>query len=133
MSDVDISPEHNEYRLLGTRAHLDSATGNGRLKVYTAPKPAPGGAPGAATLLVTITLTKPAGAIDGGLLILEAFNPYDLAVATGDAAWGRLENGDGVWNTDLTAGAAGSGKPIQFDNVSMFAGGKVSPTVMAVG
>lgn len=131
MSDVAISPEHNEYRLLGTLAHLDSATGNARLKIYTAPQPAPGGSP--TTLLVTVTLTKPAGALDGGVLVLEALNPYDLAVATGDAAWGRLENGDGEWSSDLTVGAAGSGKPIQFDDVEMFAGGKVSPTLMAVG
>lgn len=131
MSDVAISPDHNEYRLLGTLAHLDSATGNARLKVFSGVQPAPGGSP--TTLLVTVPLTKPAGAIVAGVLLLQALNDFDLAVATGVATWARLENGDGEWNSDLAVGAAGSGKPVQFDNVSLLAGGKVSPTLMALG
>ena len=131
MADIEISSAHNNYRLLGSLAHLDLGAGNASLKLYGGVQPAPGVA--ATSPLATVGLTKPAGSIVSNALALTAASAFVLASGSGAVTWGRLENGNGDWNSDLAAGATGSGKPVQLDDVLLFAGGKVAPTTMLVG
>ena len=67
---VAITVEHNEARLAGTLAFLDSGTNPARLRIYGGTRPATPATTPASAMLVEIRLTKPAGTIAGGLLTL---------------------------------------------------------------
>ena len=65
---VAITQEHNEARLAGTLSFLDAGSNPARLRIYGGARPPNPAATPTSAMLVEIALTKPAGAIAGGLL-----------------------------------------------------------------
>jgi hypothetical protein len=96
MTDIlDISDAHNEARLAGTMVYADTGAANSSIAFYDTVQPARGAAPGG-NPVVTITLTKPCGAITGGVLALtQADATGDMVTAAGSVLWGRWVNGNG--------------------------------------
>ena len=105
-----ISPAHANARLQGTMAFADSGAQNARIRLYATARPATAGDP-LATPLVEITLTKPCGEIDAGVLTLVQADPGgDLIAETGAALWARWINGDEMLIADgSVTDAAGDG------------------------
>lgn len=112
---------------------LDAGAGNGTLKIYTAPQPAgANNPPGAATLLGTLTFSKPsAPAAAGGILTFNAIPQAD-AVATGTAAWARLADSAGNTVLDCDITNTGGGGTIQLNTVSIVAGGPIAVTSFTI-
>ena len=105
-----ISAAHNAARLQGTLAFADAGVQSARIRLYASARPATGGDP-LATPLVEITLAKPCGAIDAGVLTLvQAEAGGDLIAQTGAALWARWVNGDEIHVADgSVSDAAGDG------------------------
>jgi hypothetical protein len=102
------------------------------LKLYTTPRPATGGAVGAATLLATLGFDKDGGASVGaalnGVITFNTMSADTSADANGTAIWARILDGDGAFVMDLSVGAAGSGADLIMNNVEVVANGEVSIT-----
>lgn len=122
MTDPYISQEHNDFRLLGTLAHLDTGPGKATLEIYDDEQPEGGGA--APSPLVTFTLTKPSGAVADHKLTLEA-EAVPLVMRSGTATWGRLKTASGALNMDVTVSAVGGPGHVWLDNLDLLAGGSV--------
>ena len=105
-----ISAAHANARLQGTMVFADSGAQNARIRLYGTARPATG-EDALATPLVEITLTKPCGAIDTGVLTLVQADPGgDLIAETGTALWARWVNGDEMLIADgSVTDAAGDG------------------------
>ncbi len=105
-----ISAAHNNARLQGTVAFADTGAQNSRIRLYATARPATGG-DALATPLVEITLAKPCGVIDAGVLtLIQADAGGDLIAETGTALWARWVNGDEMHVADGSASdAAGDG------------------------
>lgn len=119
---VWISQLHNEDRLAGTLNNLSRGPNPARIKFFTAPRPAGGGA--ATTLLATVTLDDPAGTVSNNKLVLSP--PADALVqVAGTAAWARIEDGNGVASMDVdVSDMAGNGE-IKLETVNLLAGGGI--------
>lgn len=93
--------------LVGLMSFMDAGS---KFKVYGGTKPGAGGAE--TSLLAVAALAYPQGTVSGGVLTLAQADPQgDIAVATGVAAWGRLEAADGTWIEDFTvSGPSGDGQ-----------------------
>jgi hypothetical protein len=119
---VWISQLHNEDRLAGTLNNLSRGSNPARIKFFTAPRPAGGGA--ATTLLATVTLDDPAGTVSNNKLVLSP--PADALVqVAGTAAWARIEDGNGVASMDVdVSDMAGNGE-IKLETVNLLAGGGI--------
>jgi len=117
-------------------AQLDALTtfaGNsGKLRIYTATRPATGAAIGGATLLAELTCNATfAPAATGGVLTLNAIAQDASADATGTAAWFRLWKSDGT--TAVLDGDVGtSGSDLNLNSVSITVGGTVSVTSFVI-
>lgn len=87
---------------------ITSAVGsNGLVRLYTATRPATGGA--ATTLLAELTCsTTFAPAASSGTLTANAITQDSSANATGTATWGRLATSGGVQVADFDVGTSGS-------------------------
>lgn len=118
-----ISTEHNEARLTGTRDFLDLGSNPAKLRLYNGTRPANGGP--VTTLLAEIKLDKPCGTVADGMLTLTSADT-PLCLATGEATWGRIVNGNGTFAQDgnVSTVEAGTGE-IQLDDVNLLAGGRV--------
>jgi hypothetical protein len=105
-----ISAAHNAARLQGTLGFADAGAQNARIRLYATVRPVTGGDAIAAPL-VEITLAKPCGAIDAGVLTLvQADAGGDLIAQTGTALWARWVNGDEMHVADgSVSDAAGEG------------------------
>ena len=105
-----ISAAHNAARLQGTLAFADTGAQNSRIRLYATARPATGGDP-LASPLVEITLAKPCGAINAGVLTLVQTDAGgDLIAETGTALWARWVNGDEMHVADgSVSDAAGDG------------------------
>ena len=105
-----ISAAHNAARLQGTLGFADAGAQNARIRLYATVRPVTGGDAIAAPL-VEITLAKPCGAIDAGVLTLvQAEAGGDLIAQTGTALWARWVNGDEILIADgSVSDAAGDG------------------------
>lgn len=134
---MDYSSAVISDRLQALTRRLDSDPAlPGRLRIFSAPKPSPGGLPGAATELATLSFPKPSlQGVVGKVLTLLA-PPTTLIGATGDAFWGRLEAGSGEWVGDGLVGLIEDGvvtQPGDFlivgDSVRLFAGGELTVLV----
>lgn len=119
---MQISPEHNEYRLQGTANFLALGATNAVLQIFDGPAPAFGDTP-AGNKLVEITLAEPVGTISGGLLTL---TPTDevLIATTGTATFARIRNGNGNLAVDglTVSDLAGAGN-IKLQSTTLYAGG----------
>jgi hypothetical protein len=118
---VSISQAHNEARLNGTLAFLDTGSAHARIRIYDGTRPAPNGS--ATTLLVEIALDKPSGSVANNQLTL-ASSDLPLNSNNGTATWARIINGNGDWVMDCdVSDQAGSGE-IKLTQVQLYAGGK---------
>lgn len=118
---IEISTELNEYRLNGVIAFLALGAENAKVHVYDGERPPLGGPP-AGHRLASILLVEPIGTVADGLLIL-APTPEVMILASGEAAWARIVNGDGAlaWDCDVSD-LNGSGE-LRLPSTTLYAGG----------
>ena len=121
---VTISVAHNEARLAGTLANLNSGPGPGYIDLYTAPRPASGAAITTQAKLARITLADPAGTITPGSNTLTLTQAADsLFLLDGDAVWARGCASDNAHSFDCDVSAVGGLGQIKFANITVLAGG----------
>ncbi len=100
---ITITTAHNDARLGGTLAYLDTGTGNAAVRIYGGTRPAtPADVPTSA-MLVQVGLTKPAGSVAAGVLTLTQLED-GLIAETGIATWARVVNGNGDTAFDCDCG-----------------------------
>lgn len=119
-----LSLAARQARLLALRSLLDG----GSMRVYPNAPPATPDSATTETLLSTVVLATPAGAIgvSGVLATLTLTTPQvDSVDATGVIGWVRFVDSTGAGVMDLQAGAVGSGMPVIFTNLQVYAGGEV--------
>lgn len=118
-----------DARLQAFSNKLDDAAGQGRLKVYTSPKPATGGAVGGATLLFTAIFPNPSMDNTTGA-VLTLFNPPPLyTVADGVALWARFTTQAGVFIADCDCTVTAGTGPVKLSSLTIYNGGLVTITL----
>lgn len=86
-TELTISVAHNDARLAATIAFADTGPNNSRIDFYSADE----------TLLVSVVLAKPCGAISSGVLRLASPNlSGDLIMASGIATHANWVSGSGA-------------------------------------
>jgi hypothetical protein len=120
---VTLSVAVRNARLAAVAAALDAAAEGGLLRLYTAPRPAPGEALVEQVMLAEVRLAKPCTVSLAGGVLAFAPLPRALCVRSGQAAWARLLDGDGRMVMDLDAGLPGSDAELQLDRLELLAGG----------
>lgn len=118
-------------RLTAFRDRLDAGNSPGQLLIYTGPKPTPGNALSSQVLLGTITFLKPSGTVAGSVFTFAA-PPDVLVVASGLAAWGRFQDGEGFWVGDATVELIDSGAFIQVDRLDWVQGSKIGVSLASI-
>ena len=119
---IAITLAHNEARLAGTLAFLDTGPQPARLRIYGGVRPpGPDDVP-SSEMLVEIRLTKPAGKIAEGLLTLSQ-EEDGLIRATGTATWARLVNGDEVTALDLDCSGTDGNGDVKLASTTLYLGG----------
>jgi len=128
---VAITVAHNEARLAGTLAFLDTGS-NACVRIYGGTRAATvNDAPGSA-MLVEVTLTKPAGTIaDNKLTMTQAQD--GTAINNGTATWARIVNGNGATVMDVDCTDANGSGEVKLPSVQIFAGGDTKITSAQVG
>lgn len=97
----------------------------GTIKIYTTDRPGSADtAISTQTLLVTFTLTNPAGTVSNGVFTGSTISSAMVA-ANGTAAWARIADSNGVTICDGDVGLD-SGSLVQLDNLSLVEGGYCS-------
>jgi hypothetical protein len=129
---IGVTQQHNEYRLAGTLAHLDSGTGPARLQVYEGTRPGAAGGTPAGSLLVEITLTQPAGVVAAGQLALTQAED-GLIATSGTATWGRFVNGDGQACFDADVNDGINNGEIEMASRQLYAGGDAKMLSVVLG
>ena len=121
-----ISTEHNNHLLAATIEFADTGAANSRIRLYDA----------ANTLLVTMTLAKPCGAVvDDALVLEQAALGGDMITTSGAAATGVWVNGDDdVVATGTVSDEAGDGdfKVAGTTGTMLYAGGRAILGVTAL-
>ena len=119
-------------RLHGLREDLDA--GGAQIEFYTGTPPSEPDLAAAETLLATMALAAPCGALGQvgatqtarSLATLTLTVPQTvLAVASGVIGWLRLTNGAEQGFIDLPVGLVGSGAPALVNAVQVFTGGEI--------
>ena len=111
-------------RMEAIKTAIDAGAGPGTIKFYTTPLPATTGAAiSTQTLLGTLTLSDPCGSVTGGVLTFSAISDDISADATGTIAFGRIQDSDGTFVLDGTAGT--SGAVFIFNTVAAVSGGVI--------
>lgn len=121
---IEISPQHNEARLLGTLAFLDAGAANATISIYATARPV-GGADPLGTPLATLTLSRPCATLIGGVLVLEPIVAPATVTTTGAAVWARWLNGDGVWALDCDVSVEAGVGELRLTQLQLYAGGLV--------
>lgn len=118
-----ISVAHNEARLEGTKAFLDTGSGHATLHLFSTERPANGGAAGDNAMVIA-TLGKPCGTVvDGELIFAAADEP--LVLTTGAPLWGRLFNGNGDQAGDGDVSDLAGNGAFKVSDATLYAGGTV--------
>lgn len=129
---ITITQAHNEARLEGTRAFLDSGTGRARVRLYGGTRPSSvNDAPGT-PMLVEIPLQKPCGTVAGGVLTLVQHED-GLIAETGIATWARVVNGNDTVAFDCDVGQGPGAWEIQLGQTQLYAGGLVRLVSFVLG
>ncbi|ABM37551.1 hypothetical protein [Polaromonas naphthalenivorans] len=113
-------------QMAGLRAALDA--GGGKALFYINAPPATPDDATAETLLGSINLATPSGALGdaSGLATLTLTVPQITnALASGIIGWVRLADGAGHGFMDLPAGLAGSGLPVILNALQVYTGGEI--------
>jgi hypothetical protein len=114
-------------RMEEVKAAIDTGTGTACINVYTSPRPATGGTPTGATLLVTVDLNSPCGTVVNGDLELDYVDSPTIA-ASGAHTWARVLDRDGGFVGDMTTGLPESGADFEIGASQLYAGGKLDIT-----
>ena len=120
---IQITQEHNDYRLAGTLNCLDAATLPAKCAIYGGDRAESVYHPPATVPLVTFTLQKPAGYISDGVLYLLPQNVSEFVWLTGMPKWARFFNGDNVTVMDTHAGFGAGVWEVEIDKEILYAGG----------
>lgn len=112
-------------RMTAVKNRIDAGTGTACIKLYTSPRPATGAAPTGATLLATINLDSPCGAVVNGDLELAVVTPVSIA-ASGAHAWGRILDRDGNFVGDGSTGLPDSAADIRVAASMLYVGGNLN-------
>jgi hypothetical protein len=106
---------------------IDAGSAGGKIKFYTASRPATGAAITSQTLLGTVTCANSCMAsITNGVGTFNSFTEDSNAAASGDAAWARITDSNDVFVCDVSVGT--SGTDIVLNSVSISAGGIIRIT-----
>jgi hypothetical protein len=104
-----------------------AALAGGSIQVRSGTQPANANTAATGTLLATLTLASPAGAVSSGGTFTFGTITSGTAVATGTAAWARMLQSDGTTVVgDMDVGT--SGATFILDTVSIVSGGTVAAT-----
>jgi hypothetical protein len=109
-------------RIALTKTAIETGTGTAKLKIYTAPRPATGGTPTGATLLVSIDIANPCGTLDDNELLLDIPEQNSIT-GSGVHAWARVEARDGSVVCDMPTGQVGSGADVEISASQLYSGG----------
>jgi hypothetical protein len=121
---ITITQAHNEARLNGTLTFLDTGSNSATMRIYEGTRPvSAANAPTGSTLLVEITLTKPAGAVAAGALTLTQ-EENGLIMATGLSTWARFINGNGATAFDADVDDGVNNGEVVMAQRQLFAGGE---------
>jgi len=129
---ITITTALNNARLAAVLAFLDTGAGNAAIQIYGATRAATPATAPAAPELVSIPLTKPAGSVSNGTLILTALSP-GLIMVSGVATWARVVNGAGAVAFDCDAGQGAGAWAVQLVQSSLLAGGDAKLTSAILG
>lgn len=99
------------------KTKIDAGSGPGKLRVYTDPRPATGGAVGAAVLLGAWTCADPCGTVSGPTLTLATMTADGTVLATGAPVWARITDSAGTFVADMSVSLVSAGGDLQFDAV----------------
>lgn len=122
---ISQSTPFAESALQGRLDWLDLGAGHARLEIYGGTRPASGAAPGV-PVLVTFTLTKPAGTISSAILSITANAAYVLADNSGAPTWARWMNGNNEFAFDCDASGPAGSAEVVVSEALIIEGGKVS-------
>jgi len=129
---IAITTAHNDARLGGTLAYLDTGTGNAAVRIYGGTRPAtPADVPTSA-MLVQVGLTKPAGSVAAGVLTLTQLED-GLIAETGIATWARVVNGNGDTAFDCDCGEGAGAWELTLAQTQLYAGGAARITSAVLG
>jgi len=129
---ITITTAHNDARLGGTLAYLDTGTGNAAVRIYGDTRPAtPADVPTSA-MLVQVGLTKPAGTVAAGVLTLTQLED-GLIAETGIATWARVVNGNGDTAFDCDCGEGAGAWEVTLAQTQLYAGGAARITAAVLG
>jgi hypothetical protein len=129
---IAITAALNNARLTAVLTYLDTGPGNAAIQIYGGTRPVtPAGAP-TDPALVSIPLTKPAGSVSNGTLLLTALSP-GLIMVSGVATWARVVNGAGAVAFDCDAGQGAGAWEVQLVQSSLLAGGDAKLTSAILG
>ena len=129
---LTITTAHNDARLEGTLAYLDTGTGNAAVRIYGDTRPAtPADVPTSA-MLVQVGLTKPAGTVAAGVLTLTQLED-GLIAETGIATWARVVNGNGDTAFDCDCGEGAGAWEVTLAQTQLYAGGAARITSAVLG
>lgn len=119
---IAITQAHADARLSGTLAHLDTGTGHAAVRIYGGTRPATPAAVPSSAMLVQVSLTKPAGTVNAGVLTLTELED-GLIDETGVATWARVVNGNGDTSFDCDCGQGVGAWEVQLASTQLYAGG----------
>lgn len=119
---LTVTTAHANARHSGSLAHLDTGTGNAAVRLYGGTRPATPDTVPTSAMLVQISLTKPAGSVDAGLLMLTQLDD-GLITETGIATWARVVNGNGDTAFDVDCGTGPGAWEVQLATTQLYAGG----------
>lgn len=91
---IEISPDHNAARLVGSRAALLAGSGQPMIKLYDGDQAAGGEMP-SGNLIAQATIAS-ADIVAGQLVVTVTATPI-IVMHTGTPTWARFCNGDGGW------------------------------------
>lgn len=107
---------------------IDAGASTGKLRIYTATRPATGAAITTQTLLAELSFADPCGTVTNGVLTFSALTADSSADATGTAAWARVVDSDGNFVMDMSVTATGGGGDIELNTTSILQNGLVQGT-----
>lgn len=132
---MDLSPAHAAARAEAARVPalgaslnlLDAAPGPAAIEIYGTARPAPGGPPGGAPLVV-LSLASPAGTLDATKARIVLTAPITAQItgadptAGTDAVWARIVDGAGAWWADASVSDTAGDGEIQLGMLRMLNG-----------
>jgi hypothetical protein len=116
----------------GVMQFLDWGPDPARLRIFSGPRPATlalAALTSGATLLHELPLAKPCGTVADGKLTLQQAAEQPLILASGEAAWAMLVNGESAIAFDMDCTLPGGGGEVELSTLALYAGGTVLVTL----